>query len=267
MLVEDRKDKIQTAPILSAGVEKHPYEYLSVSDDGPEIVFINGYRMHFRSWDRVYPRLNGRYSTLLFNRLGTGKSCKAKSPQDAHAIVEDIHRLTCLTLNKKSPYILVAHSLGGLYANLYARRYRSEVAGVVFVDCPHPNEIAEQKEFVPPYVVSKLNQVINYCERFFDPYVHSEDQNVKRSVYQIHEAGDFPNIPIAVVSGVKAMPFVPEKALDIHRTYQQKLLNLSSRSQHYCCEKSSHFPQITQPDIVIRAIDELVTSAAINKQQ
>ncbi|MEY8732164.1 alpha/beta fold hydrolase [Peribacillus frigoritolerans] len=32
------------------------------------------------------------------------------------------------------PFLLVGHSLGGLYANLYARLYPNEVAGLVFLE-------------------------------------------------------------------------------------------------------------------------------------
>ena len=38
------------------------------------------------------------------------------------------------------PYVLVGHSIGGLYANLFARLYPAEVAGVLFVEATHPRD-------------------------------------------------------------------------------------------------------------------------------
>ena len=48
-------------------------------------------------------------------------------------IVEELRR----NLKHKGlspPYILVGHSLGGLYMQLFARRYPQEVSGIVLVD-------------------------------------------------------------------------------------------------------------------------------------
>lgn len=37
------------------------------------------------------------------------------------------------------PYVLVGHSLGGLFSQLYARAYPNQVSGMVLVDPPTPN--------------------------------------------------------------------------------------------------------------------------------
>ena len=39
------------------------------------------------------------------------------------------------------PYVLVGHSLGGLYMQLYARQYPAEVAALVLVDSTHPEQM------------------------------------------------------------------------------------------------------------------------------
>jgi pimeloyl-ACP methyl ester carboxylesterase len=47
-------------------------EYYQVKNGGINIVFLNGFRMPYKTWDKVYPELASEYSVLLFNRRGVG---------------------------------------------------------------------------------------------------------------------------------------------------------------------------------------------------
>jgi pimeloyl-ACP methyl ester carboxylesterase len=61
-------------------------------------------------------------------------------------IVEELRR----NLKHKGlspPYILVGHSLGGLYMQLFARRYPQEVSGIVLVDSLYPKVVKKPEEF------------------------------------------------------------------------------------------------------------------------
>ena len=229
------------------------FEYKLIGNGEKNIVFINGFRMNFDSWNQVYPKIAEDHRVLLFNRYGVGKSSKAELKQTGKTVVEEIHKFLS-KLEMQPPYIFVAHSLGGIFANLYARTYPDEVSGVVFVDAPHPLEVEEQNEFKPPSVVRAINDGIKNIEKLFDRLKYSEDECIEKTISQLLNAAPFPNIPIAVVSGTKKMPFVPEKAFEIHQRYQSKLLDLSKHSKHYFCDGSGHFPQVTEPEIVVSAI-------------
>lgn len=56
-----------------------------------------------------------------------------------YAPFEDLRALLA-SRNIRPPYILIGHSSGGLYMQLYARRYPAEVAGLVLVDPTHPEQ-------------------------------------------------------------------------------------------------------------------------------
>jgi len=229
------------------------FEYKLTGSGDVNVVFINGFRTKLDSWEQVYPVISKTNKVLLFNRYGVGKSSKATQEQTGEIVVGEIHNFFS-KLKMQPPFLFVAHSLGGIFANLYARTYPDEISGVVFVDAPHPLEISEQKKHKPPYILLAINEGIKSIEKLFDKLKYSEDECIEDTVHQIQKAGPFPNIPLAVVSGAKKMPFVPKKAFDVHLYYQSELLKLSDRSKHYLCNESGHFPQVTEPEILISAI-------------
>lgn len=235
-------------------------EYLLSGNGSVTVVFINGFRMLFSSWDKVFPSIAERYKVFLYNRRGIGSSQKAAKHQDGITVIEEL-RTALKYLSLKPPYILVGHSLGGVYANLLARKYPDEVDAVAFVDSPSPNEILEQKLIKVPAVLDMFNNSIKCLEKIFEKFKYSEDEEIRLTVDQVQNAGSFPDIPIAVLSGIKKMPFVPERSLRIHKKYQQELLRLSSSATYHECRESGHFPQITEPKLVIEAILEIIEIA------
>lgn len=232
-------------------------EYKRMGKGSTDIIFLNGFRMKFDNWNRVHHQLTLNNGVLLFNRRGVGASAKATVPQVGDIILADMRSLFS-HLGMKPPYIFVAHSLGGLFAQLYARLYPDEIAGGVFVDTPHPSEVAEQRRMQPPWPIRVINDSLKTIEKLFDRYKYSEDECIEETIHQIQDAGSFPNVPIAVVSGTKKMPFVPEEAFTIHQRYQTELLRSSSNTTQHLCNASGHFPQITEPKKVITAIRDIV---------
>ncbi|MBV9787416.1 MAG: alpha/beta hydrolase [Chloroflexi bacterium] len=227
------------------------------------VLFLNGFRMSYQSWDKVYPFVAERSTVLLMNRRGVGASPKAKTPQRGDTVVEDIRGMARWA-QVPPPYLLVAHSIGGIYANLYARMFGSEVSGVVFVDASHPIEIVEQNNIKPPRALVALNNGLKAIERLFDRYKYSEDECIHDTVRLIDEAGAFPDIPVTVVTGAKKLPFVPSAAHATHLRYQEELLWLARASRHVMCENSSHFPQITESGKVVGVILDALPQVAAN---
>lgn len=230
------------------------FEHRLIGHGDINVIFLNGFRMHFNSWDKVYPDTAKESRVLLLNRAGVGLSPKARVPQTGSVVVSSL-RDVAFQVGMKPPYVLVCHSLGGIFANLYARMFPSEVAAVVFVESPHPLEIVEQKKLKPPALLHAINSGVKTIEKLFDKYKFSEDECIYEAVHQLEVAGDFPNIPVSVVTGGKKMPMVPQRAFDLHMQFQTKLFELSSQSKHFMCEESGHFPQITESEVVTAAIE------------
>ncbi len=96
----------------------------------------------------VQPRVEKFARVCSYDRAGLGFSDPGPMPRDASAITSDLHALLHAA-HIPGPYVLVAHSAGELYAQVYAGRYRSEVAGMVLVDPSFPYQAKAMARAVP----------------------------------------------------------------------------------------------------------------------
>lgn len=99
----------------------------------PVVVFESGAGGGASDWRKVQPEVSGTTTACSYDRAGYGFSDAPSTNSDANAAVTDLHRLL-RRAKLRGPVVLVAHSVGGLYAELFASRYPADVAGMVLVD-------------------------------------------------------------------------------------------------------------------------------------
>jgi pimeloyl-ACP methyl ester carboxylesterase len=115
-------------------------EFALTRHDTIPVVFENGLGGRMEWWKKVLPEISTDTTTFAYNRPGYGNSDPISTPRDGLHIVEELRALL-LSTGIKPPYILVGHSLGGLYMQLFARRYPEEVSALILVDSTHPQQL------------------------------------------------------------------------------------------------------------------------------
>lgn len=115
-------------------------EYARLGERKPAILFENGLGADMSTWRKVFAELGQRYTVVAHNRPGYGDSSPLPGMRDGATIIDE-YRALLRDQGIAPPYILVGHSLGGLYMQLFARRYPQEVAGMVLVDSSHPRQL------------------------------------------------------------------------------------------------------------------------------
>jgi pimeloyl-ACP methyl ester carboxylesterase len=101
---------------------------------GPTIVFEAGAFGFSADWGAVQQMATQRgWRSCSYDRAGAGVSDPGPAPRDALHITDDLHTLLAKA-GEKGPFILVGHSMAGLYIPMYAKRWPGEVAGLVYVD-------------------------------------------------------------------------------------------------------------------------------------
>jgi hypothetical protein len=216
------------------------YEYAIKGNDSPTIVLINGAGGPIEGWMKIWPLLDTSYTVLAYNRLGVDKSSEPTTPQHAGAMAEDLRKLL-LTLELQPPYLLVAHSLGGFVAHLFATKYPQETMGVLFLEASTVEDVTTKANKI------KGNQ-------------NSEVNCVGESVSQIKALSSFPNIPITVIAGFHpiARMWLPKGRFYKRFEHQKKLLELSVQSSLVVATKSGHFPQMNEPRLVVESIYKMI---------
>ncbi len=99
----------------------------------PTIVVVSGAGDYSLSWRAVQGRLRGQHRVCTFDRAGLGWSSASPTPRTARIIVPQMARLLRAG-GVTGPLILAAHSMGAIYARVFAARHLARIQGVVLVD-------------------------------------------------------------------------------------------------------------------------------------
>ena len=125
------------APDRSYLVNGHSLYLHCVGTGEPTVVLFNGLGERTPSWAWVQQSVSSTTRVCAFDRAGEGWSGAAPARQDGHQLASDLHQLLRVA-HVPGPYVLAGHSVGGVYALLYAMQYPGEVAGVALIDSATP---------------------------------------------------------------------------------------------------------------------------------
>lgn len=128
---------LMSAGCASTSTPRESGTYTLAGHGAPVVVFQAGLGDDRRTWNDILPTLAAHYTLFALDRPGAGDSPAVDSPRDPCTIAAE-QRAALRSAGLASPYILVGHSLGGLYQYAYASLYPQEVAGFVLIDPTHP---------------------------------------------------------------------------------------------------------------------------------
>jgi len=225
-------------------------EFVLKGRRAPAVVFENGLGGRLEWWAKILPEISQETTTFAYNRPGTGRSAPASTPRDGETIIEELRR----NLREKGvppPYILVGHSLGGLYMQLFARRYPLEVAGLVLVDSTHP----EQMKGVGSYE--------NWPGWFKVMFDVSTSAAAQQEFHEIPKTGaailalpPFTGKPAVVLSAKQPMTESSDLARDANAK-RVDILRLHPGARQIWVD-SGHGIPLEKPDAVIAAIRQVL---------
>ena len=266
--------------------------------DGPAVVFESGQAGFSLDWIFVQPGLSDLAHTCSYDRAGLGWSEGGPQPRTPQRVVAELHALL-IAARTPRPYVLVAHSLGGRYARLYAHRYPEDVIGMVLVDAYHETfDLALGAERLRRFRQNRARQY-----RFLDTLAHlgivqhfgasiigmlGPDYRAlpkqERSRYAqlatrrgamattidefeqaVASNADFErftiqnDLPLRVLTHGIPWPSPTDERL--WQDSQRHALTWSTRSKLIVAERSGHVIMLAQPGVVIDAIREVVTEA------
>ena len=231
--------------------------YLTEAGTGePTVLFEAGLGDSAATWAGVIPAVAAFANVLSYDRPNTnaGASDPAPMPRTADDVVADLDALLGAA-TKSGPYVLVGHSVGGIFARLYASRSPDQVAGLVLVDASHEEQDQRRQAMVSADLFAAEQQAVNS---------NSEGIDLAASFAQMSAAAPLAPMPLVVLSaGVADPAFFPpgwpmEEEAKLHAELQADLAGLVPNGRLVVAEQSGHYIQQTQPDLIVAAIHDVV---------
>ena len=255
-LTDAAPEPVQDASVAerpdAAEVPDRAVEVFELGAGDVTVVFESGLGDDWTPWESTARAVAAKARVFAYSRPGYGTSEPSPEPRDPARIVEALRSLLSAR-GYAPPYLLVGHSFGGVYMELFAKAHPEEVVGVVLVDPRHRDFATACDEadlegcVIPASVLSTLPQVqIDEIEAFASA---SEE---------IREAGAFGSYPVRVLTAT-AHGFGPEVE-QLWRSLLGSLADEADDGEQVLFEGAGHYLQLDQPDEVAEVIRSLIPS-------
>lgn len=185
--------------------------YLECRGSGsPTVVFVSGQRASAQDWMEVADEVDGpavfddvaqHTRVCAYDRPGTpvgesfSRSDPAPMPTTVAAAVEDLHALL-EAADEAEPFVLVAHSVGGLIGRLYASTYPDQVLGLALVDA---TSIEMQDAYSPDDWTIQLQLLAGDIREALVEYPDIERFDFPTSFDQVRNAPPMQPMPFTVI--------------------------------------------------------------------
>jgi pimeloyl-ACP methyl ester carboxylesterase len=235
------------------------------------------------AWSDAFPVAVGASSSIAMNPVSAPSSTPTCSDR-----VDEIHRLITMA-SIDGPYVFVGLSVGALWERLYVAQYpENDIVGIVIVDHAFLGGVddgtrkdtsalsnAHGGDYVPPKLISTVPITLDFEDNVNFARLPARNQSFHRWALSQHpirvdaklvadcqtevkratskRAYPLGDLPLIVISTPNDTPG--------YSALQDNLLGLSPRSEHVIAWNSTHMVPIDRPDVIIKAIHELVESA------
>ena len=238
------------------------------------------------AWGWIQPETAKFSRVVSYDRAGLGWSGPDTAPKTAALAARRLHRLLRHS-RVPPPYVLVGHSMGGLFIRVFADCYPNEVAGIVLLDAVHPDQHLRSaaiethmrtgfRFLTAAPLLARLGYVriagifnawaeglpvrqAAEAGAFLSSYRHlkttrDESRAWETICAEVRSTRGLGTIPLAVITAGRAI-------LPGHPALQTELAGLSSDSIHFAVRGADHVSLITQREhalVVVAAIRRIV---------
>ena len=254
-------------------------------------------------WGWIQPEVAKQVRVCAYDRAGFGWSESDSVSESPQRTTQNLHTLLT-NAGIDGPYVMVGHSIGGLYVREYAAMYPQEVVGMVLLDSSHPDQFVRYPEMLKkdptltwmPLIQSfvrfgigralfAINGGKNFSRISMGGLLPARQQNEVAAIFltqeywrsqqahlllepgifqQAHGLGALGDMPLAVITRGMDVP-------DSWTEMQDELAALSTNSIHVNVEGSTHSSLIFNSDhahavsqIILQVVNAVQTRKRIH---
>jgi pimeloyl-ACP methyl ester carboxylesterase len=210
------------------------------------VVFEAGLCDDWTHWDEVASEVSRHTRIFAYSRPGYGASGPATTPRDPKTIVEELRALLA-SQGYAPPYVLVGHSNGGAYMELFAKSHADEVVGVVLVDPRH-------REFLTACEAAGLDLcgIPESTLATQAPSIIAEYHAYTMASDEIRAADGFGTYPVRVLTASDIPGSAARQAL--WKSMHASLAAEATDGEQIFVHDTDHYIQVHQPGEVVQAI-------------
>jgi pimeloyl-ACP methyl ester carboxylesterase len=214
------------------------------------VVFEAGLGRDWTDWDEVASEVARHTRIFAYSRPGYGASGPLTTPRDPRTIVEELRALLAHE-GYAPPYLLVGHSNGGAYMELFAKSHADEVVGVVLLDPRH-------RDFLAACEAAMLDRcgIPESTLATQGPSVIAEYRAYALASEQIRAAGGFGPYPVRVLTAGNVAGSAARQAL--WRSMHASLAAEATDGRQIVVRGAGHGVQVDRPGEVVQAILEVL---------
>ena len=215
------------------------------------IILESGAGDDMTEWESSLNHFENYAKVFTYNRAGFKGSKSHNKQRNAQVITVELRELL-EEVNISPPYILVGHSLGGLYLRVFATTYPNEVTGVLQIDSTHHDIVKNCK-------ISNDNPtgIPWWAFLLLPSAVEGESKGLCKSLNLAKNTNKFPKVPLVVLSSNKVPKSMEAKSTEwkTMQNQQKYLATLSPNSKHITCSSCGHYVHQDRPELIDEALN------------
>ena len=222
------------------------------------VVLESGLGTGAAGWGFVPERLAGTVRVCAWDRPGIGNS----APMGRHTAGDLAAHLrsTLATAGETGPFVVVGHSLGGVYARVFASIYRDEVVGIALIDAYLPDVRPVERIEMDPALRDEWLANLTSTNRLI---AATEDLDWAATEADL-AAASIDGLPLELVFVDQRLRwdarFDPVET-ELIATWRNLVGSLSSDHRLTIAENSTHMIQWDSPELVVDAVRRLVAAS------
>lgn len=227
----------------------------------PTVVFEAGNIGGMEVWRPLQEAVGQHTLTLSYERAGLGESEASPDPRTGEQISRDLRQLLT-SAGASPPFVIVAHSAGGMYLRPFLARYAGEIAGIVLVDPSTPAIFEHMARSQPARWADYTREV----RELYDPGPgwYRQWRVLDESMEQARAAWPLPEVPTVLFTALRPVegewPLDTPENMAVWLRSHEDLVGRIPNAEHVVLEQADH-GSLLREDVLREKILAIVASA------